>query len=69
MVKEKEEVPSTASTEENVATRTAEQQREQHSRRRAMSVSEAQPNVETVIGKAKRAASSLWILLHAQVRL
>lgn len=37
-------------------------------RRRALSVASAQPSVETVIVKAKRAASSLWMLLHAQVR-
>jgi hypothetical protein len=38
-------------------------------RRRAMSMAEPQPSVETVIVKAKRAAQSLWMLLHAQVRL
>jgi hypothetical protein len=38
-------------------------------RRRAMSMAESQPSVETVIVKAKRAAQSLWMLLHAQVRL
>lgn len=37
-------------------------------RRRSLSVSTAQPSVETVIVKAKRAASHLWMLLHAQVR-
>lgn len=36
-------------------------------RRRALSMAEAQPSVETVIVKAKRAAQSLWMLLHAQV--
>ena len=38
------------------------------SRRRAVSVASAQPSVETVIVKAKRAAETLWLLLHAQVR-
>ena len=37
-------------------------------RRRALSLAETQPSVETVIVKAKRAAQSLWMLLHAQVR-
>jgi hypothetical protein len=38
-------------------------------RRRSMSLASGQPTtLETVVGKAKRAASSLWILLHAQVR-
>jgi hypothetical protein len=37
-------------------------------RRRAFSMAETQPSVETVIVKAKRAAQSLWMLLHAQVR-
>lgn len=38
-------------------------------RQRALSLAEAQnPSVETVIVKAKRAAQSLWMLLHAQVR-
>jgi hypothetical protein len=36
-------------------------------RRRALSMAETQPSVETVIVKAKRAAQSLWMLLHAQV--
>ena len=36
-------------------------------RKRSMSVSSAQPSVETVVTKAKRAASTLWTLLHAQV--
>ena len=36
-------------------------------RKRAMSVASAQPSVETVVSKAKRAASTLWTLLHAQV--
>jgi hypothetical protein len=30
-------------------------------------MAEPQPSVETVIVKAKRAAQSLWMLLHAQV--
>ena len=38
-------------------------------RRRALSLAETQPSVETVVAKAKRAAQSLWMLLHAQVRL
>jgi len=37
-------------------------------RRRSLSVDTAQPSVETVVVKAKRAASTLWTLLHAQVR-
>jgi hypothetical protein len=37
-------------------------------RRRALSIAEAKPSVETVVAKAKRAAQSLWMLLHAQVR-
>jgi len=37
-------------------------------RGRSYSVSTVQPSVETVVSKAKRAASTLWILLHAQVR-
>lgn len=36
-------------------------------RRRALSMAETQPTVETVVVKAKRAAQSLWMLLHAQV--
>jgi len=36
-------------------------------RKRALSLAETQPSVETVIVKAKRAAQSLWMLLHAQV--
>lgn len=36
-------------------------------RRRSMSVASAHPSVETVVSKAKRAASTLWTLLHAQV--
>jgi transcription elongation factor len=36
-------------------------------RRRAMSVATGTPNVETVVVKAKRAASTIWTLLHAQV--
>lgn len=32
-----------------------------------MSLASGQPTLETVVVKAKRAASSLWILLHAQV--
>ena len=36
-------------------------------RRRSMSVASTQPSVETVVSKAKRAASTLWTLLHAQV--
>lgn len=35
-------------------------------RRRAMSVATGTPNVETVVVKAKRAASTIWTLLHAQ---
>lgn len=38
-------------------------------RRRALSLAETQPTVETVVAKAKRAAQSLWMLLHAQVRI
>lgn len=37
-------------------------------RRRALSLAESQTSVDTVIDKAKRAAQSLWMLLHAQVR-
>ena len=37
-------------------------------RRRSLSLAEPKPSVETVIVKAKRAAQSLWMLLHAQVR-
>lgn len=37
-------------------------------RRRSYSVASTQPSVETVVVKAKRAAHSLWTLLHAQVR-
>ena len=36
-------------------------------RGRSMSVASTQPSVETVVSKAKRAASTLWTLLHAQV--
>lgn len=36
-------------------------------RPRAMSVATTHPSVESVVVKARRAASSLWILLHAQV--
>jgi hypothetical protein len=36
-------------------------------RRRSLSVATGQPSLETVVVKAKRAASSLWMLLHAQV--
>jgi hypothetical protein len=36
-------------------------------RRRSLSMAETQPSVETVIVKAKRAAQSLWMLLHSQV--
>jgi hypothetical protein len=36
-------------------------------RPRSLSVASAQPSVETVVTKAKRAASTLWTLLHAQV--
>jgi hypothetical protein len=39
-----------------------------NARRRSRSVASASPSVETVVVKAKRAASSLWMLLHAQVR-
>ena len=39
----------------------------QGARKRAMSVASTHPSVETVVSKAKRAASSLWTLLHAQV--
>ena len=34
---------------------------------RSLSVATAKPSVETVVVKAKRAASSLWLLLHSQV--
>jgi hypothetical protein len=37
-------------------------------RGRSLSMATSQPSVETVVVKAKRAASSLWLLLHAQVR-
>lgn len=37
-------------------------------RRRSVSVADSSPSVETVMSKAKRAAVSLWMLLHAQVR-
>ena len=36
-------------------------------RRRSVSVATSVPDVETVVVKAKRAARTLWILLHAQV--
>jgi hypothetical protein len=36
-------------------------------RPRAMSWAVTNPSIETVVSKAKRAASSLWLLLHAQV--
>lgn len=39
-----------------------------NARRRSHSMASAAPSVETVVVKAKRAASSLWMLLHAQVR-
>jgi hypothetical protein len=39
-----------------------------NARRRSRSMASAPPSVETVVVKAKRAASSLWMLLHAQVR-
>jgi hypothetical protein len=39
-----------------------------NSRRRSLSMASAPPSVETVVVKAKRAATSLWMLLHAQVR-
>ena len=38
-------------------------------RRRSQSVASAQPSVETVVVKAKRAATTLWTLLHAKVRI
>jgi hypothetical protein len=44
-----------------------QQPQQQQQRRRSLSLAEPQPNVETVITKAKRAAQSLWMLLHAQV--
>jgi hypothetical protein len=37
-------------------------------RGRSLSVAAAPPSVETVVMKAKRAASSLWLILHAKVR-
>jgi hypothetical protein len=37
-------------------------------RRRSLSLATDQPSVETVVVKAKRAATTLWTLLHAQVR-
>jgi hypothetical protein len=40
-----------------------------NARRRSRSMASAPPSVETVVVKAKRAASSLWMLLHAQVRV
>ena len=48
-------IPSTTSTTTNGV------------RRRALSMAETQPSVETVVVKARRAAQSLWMLLHAQV--
>ena len=36
-------------------------------RMRSQSVASTQPSVETVVVKAKRAASTLWTLLHARV--
>jgi hypothetical protein len=36
-------------------------------RRRSMSVATGTASVETVVAKAKRAASTLWTLLHSQV--
>ena len=38
-------------------------------RMRSQSVASTQPSVETVVVKAKRAASTLWTLLHAKVRV
>ena len=58
-------VPTTSSTTSDITTNTPQQQQR---RRRSLSMAEPQPNVETVIVKAKRAAQSLWMLLHAQVR-
>ncbi|GAX22916.1 hypothetical protein FisN_24Lh202 [Fistulifera solaris] len=39
---------------------------QQTGRPRSQSVATAQPSVETVVAKSKRAASTLWLLLHAQ---
>lgn len=36
-------------------------------RRRSLSVATGMPKIETVVVKAKRAASTLYTLLHAQV--
>ena len=59
-------VPTTSSATSDIPTNTP--QPHQQRRRRSLSMAEPQPNVETVIVKAKRAAQSLWMLLHAQVR-
>ena len=59
-------VPTTSSTASDITTNTP--QPHQQRRRRSLSMAEPQPSVETVIVKAKRAAQSLWMLLHAQVR-
>lgn len=40
-----------------------------NARRRSRSVASAPPSVETVVVKAKRAAASIWMMLHAQVRV
>lgn len=47
---------------------TTEEEHRPAGRRRSVSVADTSPSVETVMSKAKRAAVSLWMLLHAQVR-
>lgn len=58
-------IPTTTATEEDGAAPKA--MTTNATRRRSLSLAEPQPSVETVIVKAKRAAQSLWMLLHAQV--
>lgn len=58
--------PPRPSSEAEEAPR-SEPDQAQGARRRAMSVASTHPAVETIVTRAKRAASSLWTLLHAQV--
>ena len=54
-------------SEERLDDGNGDSRRPSGARGRSMSVATAQPSVETVVVKAKRAAKTLWILLHAQV--
>ena len=58
---------ASASTHASTRPREESDDQAQGARKRAMSVASTHPSVETVVSKAKRAASSLWTLLHAQV--